>query len=305
MIKQNPNVKIQLFKEKKKSSQPITMTNVTKIEENGMLFFNSNRGSRVHDASAVQFMNTPVEELKLIDIKDEFSGTFTLKGTIKWLKEATDPNNNGKMVRDGMLADGTYNIPISVWGNTISEIEEGKYLQLTEVGAKYFHGQKLYTKQATKVIVLDDADPPHINWDELDLNPASVTPKKNPAPQLVSPEVLSLKLNFYPICAKCSKKITVLPGDDIVQCKDCMRSMLLENCKCSFDGQLQFEHNSSDITLTVFAETLEKYLQEDILIKYKDCPKELERKLLKMKNVTVTYNSKRIITAITDNKTEE
>ena len=55
MIKQNPNVKIRLFKDKKKSSQPITMTNVTKIEENEMLFFNSNRGSRVHDVSAVQF----------------------------------------------------------------------------------------------------------------------------------------------------------------------------------------------------------------------------------------------------------
>ena len=203
------------------------------------------------------FMNTPVEKLKLIDIKDKFSGTFTLKGTIKWLKEATDPNNNGKMVRDGMLADGTYNICISGWGNAISEIEEGKYLQLTQIGAKYFHGQKLYTKEATKVIVLYDADLPHIKWDNLELNPASVTPKKNPTPQVVSPEVLSLKLIFYPICAKYSKKITVLPGDDIVQCKDCMRSMLLKKYKCSFDGHLQFEHNSSDITLTVFAENLE------------------------------------------------
>ena len=53
MTKQNPSIKIQLFKDKKFASQPVKLTNVTKVAS-GTLFFNSNRGSRIEDVSPVE-----------------------------------------------------------------------------------------------------------------------------------------------------------------------------------------------------------------------------------------------------------
>ena len=80
---------------------------------------------------AVPFMNTPVDNLKLIDIKGKFSGTFNLKGCIRWLKEPVQ-TTSGMLVCDAMLADNTFNVPISVWGDTISEIQEENYYKLLQ-----------------------------------------------------------------------------------------------------------------------------------------------------------------------------
>ena len=301
MTKQNPGIKIQLFKDKKFASQPVKLTNVTKVAS-GTLFFNSNRGSRIEDVSAVTFKNTPLKDLKLIDIKDKFSGTFTVKGCIKWLKEATQPSPSAGLVRDAMLADGTHHIPISILKDTIDLAEEGKYYKFINVAAKYFFGQKLYITDSTEVIILEEGDAPTINWEAIDLNPPQVTPKKATMMTLHSPDILSVKLNFYPICirSKCSKKITVLPGDEVVQCKDCGCSMLLEKCKCGFNGTIEFEHDSKEINLTVFADTLGKYLKEDVVEKYKDCQDKLNEKILRMQNILITYNTKRVITEISD-----
>ena len=79
MKKQNPTIKLQLFKEKMDASHPIKLSNLTEVNT-GAIFFNSNRGSRIEDVFAVPFMNTLVDDLKLIDIKGKFSGTFNLKG---------------------------------------------------------------------------------------------------------------------------------------------------------------------------------------------------------------------------------
>ena len=119
---------------------------------------------------------------------------------------------------------------------------------------------------------------------------------------LHSPDILSIKLNFYPICirSKCSKKITVLPGDEVVQRKDCGHSMLLEKCKCGFDGTIEFEHDSKEINLTFFQDTLRKYLKEDFVEKYRDCQDKLKQTILRMQNIFITYNAKRVITEVSD-----
>ena len=299
MQKQNPTIKLQLFKEKMDASQPIKLSNLTEVNT-GAIFFNSNRGSCVEDVFAVLFMNTPVDDLKLIDIKGKFSGTFNLKGCIRWLKEPVQ-TSSGKLVRDAMLADNTFNVPISVWGDTISEIQEENYYKLTNVGAKNYFGQKLFTKDETKVIPLNEESSPQIQWEEIDMNPSP--PTKAAPLQLDNPLVNSCKISFYPICTtvKCRRKrLTVIPGDETIECKQCGKGWLLETAKCSFNGEIQFEHNDSEISLTIFEEVLGKYFGEDIIAKYKDNTKQLRLKILKMKNIQVKHTVKRVITSITD-----
>ena len=71
MTKKNPAIKRNLSQQKKDASQPVKMTQLTKTET-GIIFFNSNRGSRIKDIPSVPFMSTPIDELNLIDIKDKF-----------------------------------------------------------------------------------------------------------------------------------------------------------------------------------------------------------------------------------------
>ena len=95
-----------------------------------------------------------------------------------------------------MLADNTFNVPISVWGDTKSEIQEENYYKLTNVGAKNYFGQKLFTKDETKVIPLNEESSPQIKWKEIDMNPSSVTPTKAAPLQLDNPLVNSCKILY-------------------------------------------------------------------------------------------------------------
>ena len=93
-----------------------------------------------------------------------------------------------------------YDLPISVWGETIDKINKGSYFKFTNIGAKCYCGQNLYMDRETQVIPLDDADAPIIDCDNTDLSPPQVTPRKQSYNQLTATEVLSLKLSFFPIC---------------------------------------------------------------------------------------------------------
>ena len=192
------------------------MTQLTKTET-GINFLNSNRGSRIEDIPSVPFMNIPTDELDLIDIKDKFSGDFTVKGCIKWVKDVAEvPVNNhsetkaghARFVRDAIRSDGTFHLPISIWGDTINEINKFHYYKLTHMGAKHYFGQNLYTKKETTVTPLNDLDIPVINWDNIDLNQSPVTPKKPALSALKAPDVVNVKLTFYAVCRtpKCNRK---------------------------------------------------------------------------------------------------
>ena len=310
MTKQNPAIKRNLFQQKKDASQPVKMTQLTKTET-GIIFFNSNQGSRIKDIPSVPFMNTPIDELNLIDIKDKFSGDFTIKGCIRCVKDVAEvPVNNhsetkagnARFVRDAIISDGIFHLPISVWGDTINQINESQCYKLTHTGAKHYFGQKLYTKKETTPLI--DLDIPVINSDNIDLNPSPVTPKKPALSTLKAPEVVNVKLTFYPVCRtpKCNrKKLKVLPGDDMVDCGQCNHSVVLEKCKYSSDGEIQFEDTESrEITLTVFPDTLNNYFKEDVIQIHKDNLQELKRKILRLTDITVSYNSRRIITESTN-----
>ena len=119
----------------------------------------------------------------------------------------------GKLVRDAMFADGTYNIPISIWGETMDQLQEGTFYQLTDIGAKNVFGQKLCTGKQTIVTILDQSEKPNIDWQKMDLNPASVTLKNHNETRIENPDIVTVKVNFYPLCRKktCGKKLTLHP----------------------------------------------------------------------------------------------
>ena len=118
------NTKRNLFVEKKIACQTVKITNLNPTKS-GVAFYNANQGSRIQDTDTIDLKNDTNCDHKLINLKDKNSGLFTVCGTIKWTAEKKTVNVKGtdKTVREGILADDTFSIPISVWeDNLLSEL---------------------------------------------------------------------------------------------------------------------------------------------------------------------------------------
>jgi len=78
--------------------------------------------------------------------------------------------------------------------------------------------------------------------------------------QLCCPEIISANAQFFPACCNslCHNKVTLVPGERIVQCERCNRKMKPTSCVCIFECILEF----SEVTLTLPLETLNPYLNE-------------------------------------------
>ena len=80
------------------------------------------------------------------------------------------------------------------------------------------------------------------------------------------------------------------------------RKMLLSKCHCGLTCAIEVEHEPKPLDLTIFPETLNKFFEEDVIQKYKDNLSLLETKILMMNNVDFNYNTKKIITEISEHK---
>ena len=96
---------------------------------------------------------------------------------------------------------------------------------------------------------------------------------------------------------KCNNRVVPVPGEIIVTCESCNRTMPVSKCGCGFSCIIAFESNSEeDVELSVHADTLNVFFDEDVLKKYKDNCKDLTSKILLLGDIDVTYDNKNIIT---------
>ena len=165
----NNNTKTTLFVEKKIACQPVKITNLNPTKS-GVAFYNANQGSRIEDTDTIDFKNdTNSSDHKLRNLKDKNSGLFTVVGTIKWTAEKKTVNVKGtdKTVQEGILADDTFSIPISVWeDNLLSELQEDKLYKLSPVSVRWFFGKRLATTVQTTAEEID-SPPPEINCEAI------------------------------------------------------------------------------------------------------------------------------------------
>lgn len=136
--------KQQLLVDKMNAQQPIKITNLT-VTPSGTIFFN--KGATVHDfpshTMTFKFVHQePFQTPSIRCLLKTTSGVFNVSGTIKWKGEATLPSEKATtQVRDAILTDTTGSIPLSVWGEHISTIEEGNFYTFTECKLRYFYGK--------------------------------------------------------------------------------------------------------------------------------------------------------------------
>ena len=97
----------------------------------GTIFFN--KGALIHDVPnhSMPFQCTQEQLFQTTlfnTLIKSSSGTFNVSGTIKWKGEAqVTSESTKKQVRDATLMDSTGSIPMSILGELILAVKEGKF----------------------------------------------------------------------------------------------------------------------------------------------------------------------------------
>ena len=288
----NSNTKRSLFLEKQESRGPVAISGLSP-SKSGLIFFNSNSGTRLVDSSALGFKYTELSTMTISSLTTaSINQTYDFKAQICWVQksrrvacgENKDIMND---VRDAVIADGTGNIQLSVWGSElIAEIADKTTYLFTNIVLQNNFGRKMATTGATTVTAVEKIK---IDWDCVDSVKCDET--------VCCPDVLSVKLSTFLTCVNidCKRKVMPYAGETTVTCTNpvCRRKMLLKRCRKSYNCELTFEKNDRQFTITLFPKVIENFFGE--------CNIELlEEKLLLLENFDITFTKRRIAVLMCD-----
>ena len=223
-----------------------------------------------------------ISEEKSIDMKQKYGKVST-------------PTKRKK--RDALISDATGYLPISIWEEQLTAVKENEVLIITDVKPRFYLCKRLETSVNSKITVTkaDDTDVTP-DWDELKANYNQMLKKGSSV--LVNPKVLSVIVNEYYKCnqAQCGKRLGVVPGKASTRCQYCKRLIDLEECEKSRHANVTFrDAEKSTYDLTIFTNVLNNFFEGHLKVE------DLEEKILFLKDVTVTFNSKKVVTEIVKN----
>lgn len=317
MLNSNTGVKRELFIEKKENSHPVHLKNLTP-GGSGIVFFNSMQSSSLEDGSHLvdfKYSDDATVPIALLKTKQTTGGTFSVEGQLKWTEDQKtvqlkqkqsvtvderdkESPKTEKVVREGLLHDGSEYIEIAMW-ESLAHVEEEKWYHITCVSTKDVHGIKLSTTLLSEAIKM----PPRqlIDWSNIQLEDYKTESKKARYADtiLFCPDIVNVKATPYPCCtnAKCKKKVNIIANEPLVRCFACSRKMLAEKCPLTINCVIEVEADAVEKTLTAFEDEMSSILEVDVQ-EYANKIEELEIKLLALQKVDFKYNNKNIITSM-------
>lgn len=268
--------KRQLFVDRKTAQQPIKLSNMT-MAQSGIIFFNKAASIEDVPTHVIDFKFVPREPsqvTKVSSLQKLTSGVFNISGVLKWNGEPHIPSDKtSQNVRGSTFTDSTESMPLSVWGEHISEIEEGKFYSITNCRLRHFYGKCMAT---TKSTVITPAEAQDVT--------KAVEQRQNNL--LCCPELLNVHVDSFLACNSkgCKKRVNGTPGCKIVKCNNCNRSMLIKNCYVDMTVHFELEKEDKFYSVTAFPKALSAFLQKDI-ISFKDDTDTLTAELLILENV--------------------
>lgn len=297
----NPTIHEDYLKNLKAGAVPVKFKNVS-ITNNGTCFFNTFRGSTIEEGVVVDFKADENCSLTINELKTKANGTFTISVTMKWfgeLEKHETRNGTMKNLRECIVYDGTDDIMLTIWGDLLDLqfIERSQWYIFENVNLKHYFGLKLAT---TPMTTAKECEPVReIDWNDVDITKYERIKSEANAlmnPSLCCPVIVNVCIEIFDACSNpiCKEKVTIVPGERSVQCIHCSRSMTPTMCSTAFHAVLQFQNVELNLPLHV----LEEFLNEPVVKKYKDNVKNLVDKVLYFKNVDFHYNTKNIITKI-------
>ena len=171
-------------------------------------------------------------------------------------------------LREAILFGNTSDVGITIWGELMQSIEEGRKYVFQNLNLKNFFGKKLSTTPTTTAIVSDEIEEMPILSDDVIKkyidHEEEINIKLNP--KIHWPELLGANLTVDAVCTndKCGKPVATVPGERIVTCMNGNNTMRVKNFECIFSCVLLFEN----ISLSLPADVASQYFQEDVMSLY-------------------------------------
>lgn len=266
------------------------------VAQSGTIFFNKSASVQDVPNHVIKFkfvQQQPFQITKITTLLKSTSGLFNVCGTVKWKEEAHIPSNKtDQMVRDGILTDSSGTVPISVWGESITLIEETKFYNITDCRLRHFYGKCLTTTRTTRISPAEEQ------------NISTVVEQKSEN-VICCPDILNVAVNSFLTCNNkdCKKKINSTPGSKIVKCINCSKSMLVKNCYIDITVNFNVEKDGKEYSITAFPRVISSFLDKDIF-NYKDDTDNLIEELLLLENIDFQLSQNgRLITKIHKHET--
>ena len=237
--------------------------------------------------------------MSIRNIKSKNTGSFDVRGAIKWLFPAEEVDSHGeqKSLREAILYDENDHVAITIWENLLEEISEETMYLFQNIFLKDFYGLKLTTTRATIVSSEGPVSftlPQNAITTYMELNKQL---KNRLHPKIFCPEVVSVILDVSPggTNIACGRPVVVIPDQPSTSCQQCDTTMKVSKCSCIFHCTLTFEDIKKPLNLQL--EVLQSYLQQGVI---KLCSKEniksFKDSFLFIEKVDCFYNTKNVIT---------
>ena len=235
--------------------QPVQLMKLSKgknnYNNNVTTFFNTKAGASfqtiTHELSFESGLN-----YTSLDSLTRDMGTINVQGNIFWLSADIMTTPNRKQFRNAIITDGVTEMRLTVWNNqTINDIKDEDWYELTDVNVRWFHGIKLETSPITIVSKMEGMTKVK-KPDVESYNEKEAASSAGIVEHLENPKITSATAVIEYKCIFCKNIVEKIPNAQFIKCQasECQRRFFAEECPKVVHGMLDITSSGRNLNLT-------------------------------------------------------
>ena len=242
-------------------------------------------------------------------VQAQESGKFHLTVMIKWIG-TVELSKKGDKYRVAMVADPTGDMRVRVWKPGWFNLKEDTAYWLTDLSVSDFFGITLGTTYTSCFQKLS-GPLENVSWSSSTDNLL----KADVAQSVDCTDLLSASLYSELICPKCHQGIPIVEDStgevpEFIRCPsaDCSRLCKVKRCTFDINGNIDIEVDTNDsLTLSINSAVIDDVFGATTSKLYGLQLRELEKKLLRLEDISIEYNtnSKKVVKMVLKGEIEK
>ena len=299
----------------------VTVSNLSKSDKDTIYFYNHLYKSQVVGITKLDFKITDVDSTSIKEIQDQPDNDlfYNVTGCFRWRGESEQTPQNAlrspnKKFRNGVIHDGKSFLPITVWEQHISILQDDVCYVFENLKTRTYYQLKLTTTTSTNITKSNAILSSSINWttcEMTDFKKEESTAFQSQFPTWCCPDVKLVSMEIFPACSNedCKKKMEIDENEEKQKCQHCLFKQKKKDLELQaiFNIVVAQKKNGPKETLTVFPEVLNSYFgKSDIIAEYVKKQGALEDLILDIEDADFTFSaSTKIVKSITEHSTKE
>lgn len=160
-----------------------------------------------------------------------------------------------------MIFDGTDSIKIELWESAIDKVARGKCYYIQNIKVKIFNDTKyLCTNEYTVIEEIESDTIPDLNLSSESFQDC-----------IIEGKVIGIDINRTPSCPLCNARNDQLPDDEMIDCRGCESTFLVDQIKTKIVSRLSLQVDQTIIIYSAFNNALQSFLVlQDVTTKLAD-----------------------------------